>query len=133
VSYSSGKYDLRAFGPNGFLREFKGDVLLAGAGKAQPEVQAIYDATGGRIVLRLRNTGSVACTLTVTPNRYSSATARTFALAAGASIDDAWSISGSSHWYDLSVTSSSDTGYLRRLAGHMETGLASASDPAIGA
>jgi phospholipase C len=133
VSVTAGKYDLRAFGPNGFLREFKGDVLLAGAGKAQPEVQAIYDPSGNRIVLRLRNTGSAACTLTVKPNRYSSAAARTYTLAAGASVDDAWSISGSGHWYDLSVTSSSDTGYLRRLAGHMEDGLASISDPAIGA
>jgi len=133
VSVTAGKYDLRAFGPNGFLREFKGDVLLAGAGKAQPEVQAIYDPAAGRIVLRLRNTGSAACTLTVKPNRYSSVAARTHTLAAGASVDDAWAISGSGHWYDLSVTSSSDTGYLRRLAGHMETGLTSVSDPAIGA
>ena len=133
VSVSAGKYDLRAFGPNGFLREFKGDVLLAGAGKAQPEVQAIFDAAAGRIVLRLRNTGSAACTLTVKPNRYSTAAQRIHTLAAGATIDDAWTISASGHWYDLSVTSSSDAGYLRRVAGHMENGLASSSDPAIGA
>lgn len=133
VSVTAGKYDLRVFGPNGFLREFKGDVLLAGAGRAQPEVESIDDPAGGRIILRLRNTGAVACTLTVSPNRYSTASARTYALAAGASLDDAWSIAGVGHWYDLSVTSSSDAGYLRRVAGHIETGLASISDPAIGA
>lgn len=133
VSVTAGKYDLRAFGPNGFLREFKGDVLLAGMGRAQPEVESIYDAAAGRIVLRLRNTGSAACTLTITPNRYSNDSARAHALAAGATLDDAWSLLGSGHWYDLSVTSSSDAGYLRRLAGHLETGLASISDPAIGA
>ncbi|HEY0660241.1 MAG TPA: phospholipase C, phosphocholine-specific [Lysobacter sp.] len=133
VSVTAGKYDLRAFGPNGFLREFKGDLLLAGTGRAQPEVESIYDPAGGHVVLRLRNTGSATCTLTVKPNRYSNAAARTHVLGAGASVDDAWSIAGVGHWYDLSVTSSSDAGYLRRLAGHVETGLASISDPAIGA
>lgn len=133
VSVTGGKYDLRAYGPNGFLREFKGDLALAGAGKAQPEVEAIPDVAGSRIVLRLRNTGAATCTLTVRPNRYSNAPARSYVLAAGTSIDDAWAIASSGHWYDLAITSSADTGYLRRIAGHMETGLASVSDPAIGA
>lgn len=132
VQYTAGKYDLRAFGPNGFLREFKGDILLAGTGKAQPEVETIYDAANGRLLLRLRNKGTAACTLTVKPNRYSNEPARTHALGAGASVDDVWSIAGSDHWYDLSITSSSDSGYLRRLAGHLETGTASFSDPAYG-
>ena len=133
ASVTAGKYDLRAYGPNGLLREFKGDLALAGSGRAQPDVEASYDAAGGRLVLRLRNTGTAACTLTVTPNRYSNAAARSYALGAGASIDDVWSIAASEHWYDFSVTSSSDAGFLRRLAGHMETGFASLSDPAIGA
>ena len=133
VSYSAGKYDLRAFGPNGFLREFKGDLALAGVGKAQPEVEASYDAVDDRIVLRLRNTGSASCILAVKPNRYCSAAARTHVLGSGASVDDAWSIAGAGHWYDLSITCNADAGYLRRLAGHIETGLASVSDPAIGA
>jgi phospholipase C len=133
VSYTSGRYDLRAYGPNGFLREFIGDMLLAGAGKAQPEIETIHDATGGSIILRLRNNGSAPCTLTVKPNRYSTEAARTHTLAAGTSVDDAWAIADHGHWYDLSITSSSDASYLRRLAGHMETGAASMSDPAIGA
>lgn len=133
VAVTSGKYDLRVFGPNGFLREFKGDLALAGTGRAQPELESIYDPANGRIVLRLRNTGNAACTLTVRPNRYSSAAARTYTIAPGATVDDAWSISGSGHWYDLSVTSNTDAGYLRRLAGHVENGFASISDPAIGA
>jgi phospholipase C len=133
VSYTAGRYDLRVHGPNGFLREFMGDVLLAGEGKAQPEVEALYDPAGGRVVLRLRNNGSTSCTLTVKPNRYSTAAARTHTLSAGAHVDDAWAIAGNGHWYDLSITSSSDANFLRRLAGHMETGAASVSDPAIGA
>jgi phospholipase C len=71
--------------------------------------------------------------LTLRPNFYSSASARTYALAAGATVTDIWPLAASSYWYDLSITSSSDTGYLRRLAGHVETGAPSVSDPAIGA
>ena len=130
---TAGKYDLRAYGPNGLLREFRGDLALAGAGRAQPELELIYDPNGGRVILRLRNTGTATCTLTVKPNRYSSAPARTHVLVAGASVDDSWNIAASGHWYDLNVTSSSDATWLRRLAGHMENGLASVSDPAIGA
>jgi phospholipase C len=37
-----------------------------------------------------------------------------------------------SGWYDVSVTAAGDPGYLRRLAGHVETGRPSISDPAFG-
>src|SRR5262249_27521648 len=118
---------------NGFLREYQGDLALASVGRAQPEVEAIYDAAGDRIVLRLRNTGSAACKLSVRPNRYSDHAARSYTLDAGQTLDDTWSIADSGYWYDLSVSSDSDVDYLRRLAGHVETGRASVSDPAIGA
>jgi phospholipase C len=36
-------------------------------------------------------------------------------------------------WYDLSVVCEQDGTFLRRLAGHIETGRPSTSDPAIGA
>ncbi|HEV8694194.1 MAG TPA: phospholipase C, phosphocholine-specific [Lysobacter sp.] len=131
---TAGKYDLSAFGPNGFLRVFQGDLLKAAApGGANPEVQASYDLINDQLTLRFTNSGTGACTLTLRPNFYSSASARTYALAAGATVTDIWPLAASSYWYDLSITSSSDTGYLRRLAGHVETGAPSVSDPAIGA
>jgi phospholipase C len=133
VSVTAGKYDLSAYGPNGFLREFKGDIALATGDHAQPEVTARYDVADGRLVLVLRNVGTQSCRVTVRPNRYSAEPARTHTLAAGAQLMDAWSIAASGHWYDLSITSDSDGGYLRRLAGHVETGLPSVSDPALGA
>jgi len=43
-----------------------------------------------------------------------------------------WPIAGSGNWYDISLTSDSDPRYLRRLAGHIEDGNPSVSDPAIG-
>jgi phospholipase C len=35
-------------------------------------------------------------------------------------------------WYDLSITIDSDSTFKRRLAGHVETGKSSMSDPALG-
>jgi len=34
-------------------------------------------------------------------------------------------------WYDLTVKAASDAGFSRQLAGHVETGRASVTDPAI--
>jgi phospholipase C len=35
-------------------------------------------------------------------------------------------------WYDLTVTVNTDATFVRRLAGHVETGRSSMSDPALG-
>jgi phospholipase C len=35
-------------------------------------------------------------------------------------------------WYDLVITADTDAGFGQRLAGHVETGKDSATDPAIG-
>ena len=43
-----------------------------------------------------------------------------------------WKLSTTGHWYDFVVTSDSDSGFYRRLAGHVETGHASVSDPGMG-
>lgn len=132
AAVTTGSYDLRAFGPNGFLREFKGSLNLANGDRPQPEVTARYQPDQGRIVLQLRNSGTAACRVTVKSNRYVDRTRRARVLLPGTSIESVWPVAASDHWYDFSVTSDSDPGYLRRLAGHMETGLASASDPAFG-
>jgi phospholipase C len=124
----AGVYDLTVHGPNGFLRRFSGTT-----GAARSEVEARYEPQTGRIVLALHNTSTAACTLTVRSNAYSVAAPRRHVLAPGETVEDAWAIKDSGHWYDLSITADSDPAFLRRLAGHMETGAPSTSDPAIGA
>ncbi len=123
-------YDLTVFGPNGFVRRFRGSV--AGAA-ARPEVEARYAPQADAIVLSLRNSGAAPCRLTVRPHAYASGARRHHDLAPGASVEHSWTIKDSGHWYDLVVTADSDSAFLRRLAGHMETGAPSISDPAIGA
>ncbi len=119
-------YDLTLYGPNGFLRSFRGD----GAGPGV-EVEARYEAAGERLEVVVRNAGARPLTITLA-NAYAKTPARTHRLAPGARVADPWPIADSAHWYDLSVTVAEAPGFLRRLAGHIETGRPSLSDPALG-
>ncbi|MFI0218317.1 phosphocholine-specific phospholipase C [Streptomyces lydicus] len=124
TAYSKGVYDLTVFGPNGFLRTFKGDGKKAG-----PEVTARHDATAGRVELTLTNPTGTDCHLTVT-QAYGGAH-ETFTVRAGATVKHAFDLRASKRWYDLSVTSDTDKTFLRRFAGHVENGRPGVSDPAI--
>ena len=50
----------------------------------------------------------------------------------GQSFQKRWSLKSSFGWYDVVVETDTDPNLLRRLAGHVENGEDSASDPAIG-
>jgi phospholipase C len=66
----------------------------------------------------------------VMPCVYPKGAARHHTLAAGASLVDTWAVKDSAGWYDLNVTAAASETFLRRLAGRVETGLPSTSDPA---
>ena len=51
----------------------------------------------------------------------------------GQSLDARFSLRDSFGWYDIGISVDADAGFLRRLAGHLENGDDSASDPAFGA
>ncbi|MEU9117485.1 phosphocholine-specific phospholipase C [Streptomyces sp. NPDC048483] len=124
TTYSKDAYDLSVFGPNGFLRVFKGPGKKAG-----PEVTARHDKASGNLKLTLKNAGSADVNLTVT-NAYGGA-AETFKVKAGATVEQTIDLRASKRWYDLKVVSDADAGFLRRLAGHVENGEPGVSDPAI--
>ncbi|MGH8173551.1 MAG: alkaline phosphatase family protein, partial [Rhodanobacteraceae bacterium] len=133
VAVTHGIYDLSAYGPNGFLRTFAGDMILATDGSsANPEITATYDALSNTLLLHVVNDGAADCTLTLRANHYSDAAPESHTVAAGTSIDIAWPLAASAHWYDITLTSDHDDWYKRRLAGHIETGQPSTSDPAFG-
>ncbi|MBV7536670.1 phospholipase C, phosphocholine-specific [Duganella sp. sic0402] len=121
-------YDLSAHGANGFLRQFKGRLTVTAA---RPEVQTRYDS--GNITLLLSNRdGREACRFTVTDNAYGAAVA-THTVAAGQVATVFCDLSRNFGWYDVSITCDADPQWLRRAAGHVETGRASSTDPLIGA
>lgn len=57
---------------------------------------------------------------------------RRYELEPNQAISEVWLLRSSQGWYDLSVTASNtEANYLRRLAGHVETGKPSRSDPLL--
>ncbi|MFJ5678545.1 phosphocholine-specific phospholipase C [Streptomyces sp. NPDC093097] len=124
TAYSQGSYDLTVHGPNGFLRTFKGPGK-----KLTPEVTARHDAASGRLELSLTNPGSAPCHLTLA-NAYGGP-GQTVRVDPGGTVTQRIDLTASKRWYDLTVTADSDAGFLRRFAGHVETGRPGVSDPAL--
>jgi phospholipase C len=104
LSHRPGTADLSVYGPNGFLREFHG---------AGPAVALTYDAKNDTLLIDSMDF--------VVHDAYGPT-------APGASIP----LAARDHWYDVTVTSTRDKSFRRRLAGHIETGRPSKSDPQIG-
>jgi phospholipase C len=121
------EYDLTVYGPNGFLRGFEG--RLAG-NRADLEVRTSYEPGRGAIELEVRNLGRRLEKVRVY-NRYTGERSARF-LDPGEVFTSHVELSASFGWYDLAVEVDSDQRFRRRLAGHLETGRDSMTDPAIG-
>jgi phospholipase C len=117
-------YDFTLYGPNGFLRRFRG-------GQAETiEVSHRLDGAGGLLQVALRNI-SAGPVMVLTANAYVANRERGYRLAPGEEATDTWRIAEAGHWYDISIVLADDSRFLRRLAGHVETGRPSRSDPAL--
>jgi phospholipase C len=116
---ASAGQDIRVHGPNGFYRQF------AGSG---PDITAA--PSGGSLRLAVTNNSSAAERLTLADAYNGRSTDVT--VPPRSTVPVIVRTAFGSGWYDVSVTSDADPGYLRRLAGHVETGQASISDPALG-
>ncbi len=123
-------YDLSVYGPNGFFRAFKGS--LAGRHKADLAVVSVYQPFAERpgITIDVHNRGREVANVNIV-DAYSGKTL-SHAIAAGRSLTWHWSLEESYGWYDLTIDVDSDPSFKRQLAGHVETGFDSASDPALG-
>jgi phospholipase C len=114
-------YDYTVHGPNGFVRQFRG----AAAG---PEVSVRRDGRSGNVSVALANGGKAAVRLTLT-DAYGRRSA-TRVLRPGARAVEVVDTRRSGNWYDVAVVSDQDPKFLRRFAGHVETGRPGTSDPA---
>ncbi|MCG6498053.1 phosphocholine-specific phospholipase C [Kitasatospora sp. A2-31] len=124
TKYSKGVTDLTVHGPNGFLRRFRNPGRTAG-----PEVTARHNAATGNLDLTFTNAGSADAVLTVT-NAYGGAPT-TVTVRRGVTVALTLDLTAGHRWYDVTVTSSTSTDFVRRLAGHVETGASGVSDPGI--
>ncbi|GBQ90769.1 phospholipase C [Acetobacter nitrogenifigens DSM 23921 = NBRC 105050] len=113
------------FGPNGFAR------YLRLAGPSTISLSTRHDAAKGALVLEIANSASTPKQLTLRDNAYG-AVDRNLAVPAMGKMTQTLDLEDSHHWYDLAVTVSDETGNEIRVAGHVETGRASITDPAMG-
>lgn len=70
VADDAGQYDLWVLGPNGYHRQFKGDLnALRANAAALPEIRVGYDVRRGDLILQLRNEGRRECKFVVKSNK----------------------------------------------------------------
>lgn len=120
-------YELHVHGPNGFLRSFKGN---GSSRKTMLQVTSHYSRRQAHIMLALANEGETFCNVSV-ENLYNGE-ALTYLLKPGEKVERRWHLDESYGWYDLVVRSDAEAGFVQRLAGHVESGAPSVTDPAIG-
>jgi phospholipase C len=118
-------YDLSVFGPNGFLRVFRGGSM------ANLESSAIYDGHKNGIVLEMQNRGETHVRVRVFDSYKNTTTDHE--LRPDEKIREFRSLQEFHGWYDFTIETESDPSFQRRLAGHLEAGYDSMSDPAFGA
>jgi phospholipase C len=122
-------YDLSVYGPNGFVRFFKGSI---GSNAAALNVRSSYGSEDDRGAIKWRVTNVAAKPAEVTVLDAYSGESSSRLLAPNASLEDKVSLDQFHGWYDLVVTVAGDPTFGYRLAGHVETGEDSFSDPALG-
>jgi len=121
------EYDLSVFGPNAFLRVFKGSI--SGSGKANLRSSVTYDTRNNGVLLGIDNHGDAVFKVRVFNSYTNEMTEHT--LKPNGELSEFWSLHSSYGWYEFTITTDSDPSFQQRLAGHLETGHASMTDPAI--
>jgi phospholipase C len=126
--WDAGSYDLWVLGPNGFHRHFTGD-----AERIEPLLAVEDRPDQSALILRLTNPGETMLRVDLIPNAYAQdAAPRSVRIAPGKTASVRWPVSATRGWYDVSIRCPTLDGYSRRLAGRLETGAPSISDPAMG-
>ena len=127
-----GLYDWAVYGPNGFLREFRGDVNAMVASGQAPEVTTSQHPLHGNILIKLDNRASLtACVFQVTDNAYYENEPLQVRVEAGRERIIEWR--GCYGWYDASIRIAGAAAYFRRIAGCVQQTFRSpTTDPAIG-
>jgi phospholipase C len=120
-------YDLWVYGPNGFLREFRGTLPATGVRKT-PEIEIYYGRDESYIRMIARNDGAKVVRLAIRANAYRAGGPWDFSVASHRRITQDWPVTASHNWYDFTVSGDE---FERRFAGRMETGTPSFSDPSL--
>ena len=129
-------YDLAVHGPNGFYRRF--------AGRLRDDDKPVFDAVGvtvaeaaGQLVVTMTNAADAPAELVLAfaPAyvRGEILPARRVLIVGGRTAQTVRiDVAVADHWFDFTLTQAGRPEWLRRYAGHVETGAPSRTDPGIG-
>lgn len=120
----SQSYDLWLLGPNGFHRSFKGALQR----HSEPELSLAYQEDSLRLTLINPSKHPVSMTIERCP--YTHQGPWLVDIAGGSSQQRTFSRQPSGGWYDFTLRDGN--GWVRRVAGRIETGAHSISDPLMG-
>ena len=123
----NGRYDLWVYGPNGFVREYRGAAHSSTIAKL-PDIRLEYNIPNGAVQLVAANHSNQRITLELRTNAYGSSAPQIIELPPKGMRSVSRSVIASSNWYDVSV--SGDT-FEQRFSGRMESGQHGYTDPAI--
>ena len=131
--FENGIYHLRAYGPNGFYRSFRGNAYDPIA-----DIQCSYEKASsnskkltGNVLLTITNHDTKSLRLEISDNSYKTA-AQHLALAAGKTSSFVINTEKSFGWYDVSLKINGSEFFEKQFAGHVETGTVSKTDPLMG-
>ncbi|PSL47787.1 phospholipase C [Chitinophaga niastensis] len=128
-AFENDHYHLRVYGPNGFYREFAGDV-----NDPQVEIKCAYQGgkkLTGHVQLELVNHSGQSKDFVITDMGYKKGEMKK-TVGANASAIVIIDLSKSHGWYDFSVKVAGSRSFEQRYAGRVETGKESVSDPVMG-
>ncbi|WP_420471386.1 phosphocholine-specific phospholipase C [Brevundimonas sp. FT23042] len=126
--WDPGAYDLWVLGPNGFHRHLIGDAL-----RPEPVLTLRAHPRRSGLELIVANPTDRPLTLHLDANAYQGGAAtRILRARPGGRVEWVWPVADSGGWYDLSVRCPELDSWSRRVAGRLETGADSISDPAMG-
>ncbi|MBN8830520.1 MAG: phospholipase C, phosphocholine-specific [Sphingomonadales bacterium] len=131
ATFVSGRYDIAIHGPNGFYRHFTG-----GPDDPAVDVRCEYHRNSRSqraeaLALHLSNRANKPTDIAIDARSYSRYSKRLL-LGAMERRTILLDIGRSLQWYDFTVRAGGGEGFSRRYAGHVETGDASFTDPAMG-
>lgn len=126
-------YHLKAYGPNGFYREFAGDN-----NNPLVKINCDYEASRlnaarltGNLVVYITNQDKKAHTAVITDKSYK-ATAQSHAIPAGGSVRVILNLTKNHNWYDIGIKLKGYDVFEERFAGRVETGAPTKTDPLMG-
>ena len=128
--FENNNYHLRAYGPNGFYREFKGNAN-------DPDIDVAFDyqrsiayskILTGNVALKLHNLTANLQAIEITDHAYNTGN-RKKSLAVDSKSVEILDLVNSHGWYDFSVKIGGNHTFEKRYAGRVETGKPSFSDP----